>query len=295
MIPNLTFTDALNEFCEKANSNKCLKQNKISSYEICLKLLDMANGGNTIQWIKNAISQSKDYDICIDYVEQAYNNFLNLNPTVFTTTKKRSDVKSALMHFATFILSYFNAGAALLWGNLIKKHELAQLVAQTAIFPSKSVVDDVINGKIGRKENLLKNRPTQTPDDNPNASWDYMSSIRNCSQKRQTINGIYQDDNTRANQAIKHAILHTLNWKKKSKINYFSGFEACHIYDSVKDPNYYTSVMNIVLVPRAFAGLTDYYPYVKYVLKYRVYDLFGFYVGSTPPKQPKNYQKIKWR
>ena len=293
MIPNLTFTDALKEFCEKANSNKCLKQNKISSYEICLKLLDMANGGNTIQWIKNAISQSKDYDICIDYVEQAYNNFLNSNPTVFP--EEESDVKSALKYFATFILSYFNASAALLWGNLIKSHELAQLVAQTAIFPSERVVKDVINGKIGRKENLQKNRPNQNPNDNPNASWDHMSSIRCCSQKGQTINGIYQDDNTRANQAIKHAILHTLNWKKKSKINYFSGFEACHIYDSVKDPNYYTSVMNIVLVPRAFAGLTDYYPYVKDVLKYRVYDLFGFYVGSTPPKQPKNYQKIKWR
>ena len=290
---NLTFSDALDEFCAQATSMESLSPETIKSYRSHLNTLEKANGGATIQWIKDTISHSRDYSECIDFLIGLYDGFMLPIPATLTVKKRAPYIKSALVNFATFILSYFNASAAVLWGNMISNVHVAQLVAQTAIFPSQSVVDDVIAGKLGRKENLLSNRSYQK--DNPNASWDYMSSIRGSSQKGKMVDGLYHDFNTRANHAIKQAILHSLNWTKKSKVKYFSGFEACHIYDKVGDPNYYTSIMNLVLVPRAFAALTDHHDYVKEVLKYRVYELFRFTAGNPAPKPPKGYREIKWR
>ena len=286
MIPNLIFTDALNEFCAQAANKNYLTSGSINSYRSYLNTLESANGNNTIGWIKDAISDSDDYSTCINIIKQEFDSFNQSNPAAIPVNQ-RSKIKSALVSFATFIYSYLNAEAALLWGGLINEVQLAQLVADTAIFATPETVKDVKEGKKGRKENLGNG--------NPYASWDCMSSIRDIKNRGRIINGVYCDDNTRANHAIKRAVLDALQWGQNAKLSYFRGFEACHIYDLVKDRRYYTSIMNLVLVPRALAALTDHNEYVKKVLKYHVYKLFKFYVGSTPPKEPKNYQNIKWR
>lgn len=60
MIPNLTFTGALNEFCVQAASKNYLTSGSINSYKSYLNTLESANENNTIGWIKNAISDSDD-------------------------------------------------------------------------------------------------------------------------------------------------------------------------------------------------------------------------------------------
>lgn len=286
MLPNLTFTDALNEFCRQAADKKYLTPGSINSYKSYLNTLDSATGNQTIDWVKDAISQSSDYSTCINIIKQTFDSFNQSNPAAIPVGHK-SKLKSALVSFTTFIFGYFNAEAAILWGGIINEVQLAQLVADTAIFATLETVKAVKAGHIGRKENIGKG--------NPYASWDCMTSIRDSKNRGMIINNLYCDDNTRANQAIKRAVLDGLKWGKNAQLSYFKGFEACHIYDCVKNPNYYTSIMNLVLVPRALAALTDHNDYVKKVLKYHVYLLFGFYVGSTPPAAPKGYQNINWR
>ena len=112
-------------------------------------------------------------------------------------------------------------------------------------------------------------------------------------------NGIKLDDNTSANIAIKRAVLKGMTSSYgipgKSQL-LFGGFETCHIWDKTAyDEKYYSSLPNLVLIPRAIAGLTDHCDAVKDLLKYRSYDLFGAIPGLPVPARPSFYTKIIWR
>ncbi|MDE6266992.1 MAG: hypothetical protein K2M07_06570 [Muribaculaceae bacterium] len=286
MIPELTFSKTLNEFCNQASLQNYLTKGSVSSYKSYITSLDRANNNQTIDWIKEAISQSPDIQTFLNLIKHSFDSFCAKSPTAIPV-QNRNKIKSAFVSFATFIYGYFNAEATFVWGGIINEMQLAQLVAQTAIFATPDTVQKVKNGKLGRKENKGKG--------NPFASWDCMTSIRDINNRGKTINNIYHDDNTRANQAIKYAIRDGLKWGKNFKLSYFKDFEACHIYDDVKNPKFYTSIMNIVLVPRALAALTDHNEYVKNVLKYRAWELFGFTGNQSVVQMPKNYSNIKWR
>lgn len=208
MMLNLNFTNALTSYCTEAINRKVLTKGSSSSYKSYLNTLEKSNGQQTIAWIKDNISCSQDLATYITNVKQTFTSFINANPTAIPANQK-SKVQSAFYSFALYIFSYFNADADMLWSEVSDDFALAKLVASTAIFADLSVVKDVMNHKDGRKENLSKSsNPNTTP--NPSASWDCMSSIRNQQFKGKTINGLYCDDNTRANQAIKYAVLHSL-------------------------------------------------------------------------------------
>jgi len=91
------------------------------------------------------------------------------------------------------------------------------------------------------------------------------------------------DDNTYANVALKRAI---------GNATTFVGFETCHIWPlSCYDVRYHTLVPNLVLLPRAIAGLTDHDEHVQECLQYRAFELFGWYPGresEDPAKKPAN-------
>ena len=286
MLPKLNFQDALNGYCAEAVALNILTPGSAASYRSYLNALDSANGQQTIAWIKGNVAESAELAEFIDNSNQTFRNFVRANPGTIAS-KNQSKLKSAFLSFSLYIFSFFNADADQLWGTPIDDFQLAQLIAKTAIFADLDVVNQVIKGRIGRQENIDKG--------NSYASWDRMSSIRNIKYKRQVNNGLYCDDNTRANHAIKRAVLQSMEWGKYADIAYFRGFEACHIYDLVQDPRFYTSVMNLVLVPRALAALTDHNSYVQAVLKRRVYELFKFTAAGPIPAVPKNYQKIIWR
>lgn len=283
------FQMVLNEFTNSAK-DRHLSKNSINSYRSYLSALDSANSGKTLEWIKSAGSDSTDFNDFIAKIRTVFDGFVNGSPGALPAPKV-SDIKSAFTKFAIFFYSYFDATADILWATSIDDFRLAQYIAETAIFATPDTVKAVIAGTIGRKENKGKG--------NPYASWDNMSSIRDIKNKKQNLplNGklIYRDDNTRANIAIKSAVLYGLGWSPLSDFRKFHGFEACHIYDKVSDPRYYTSIMNLILVPRSLAALTDFNDYVKSVLKYRVFTLFNFTAGEPAPTMPHDYQKIVWR
>jgi hypothetical protein len=268
---NWDFVKALDLFKAYHYSRKLLKKGTLNNYCSWLRTLDKQNNGKTMQWLQDSL---KEVDR-LGYV-------LNQYASMATTTN--ANTKSALTSFANYILSSFDASNML---SVIDEELLVQLIAQTAIFAHLDTVEQVKNSLLGRKENRPNNGAK-----NVTASWDNCTSIRNKKLRGQTINGIYQDNNTRANQAIKRSILYTV----KASFRDLKGFEACHIWGLTNDPRYYTSVMNLVLVPRALASLTDHSETVKDALKYRAFELFGFVpAGQSEPKMPKNYNKLQWR
>lgn len=107
--------------------------------------------------------------------------------------------------------------------------------------------------------------------------------------KGDVVNGIRFDDNTYANIAIKEM----LGYKGDSK-KHIKNMFTCHIYDETcYDEDYHTKIENLVLIPKAIAQLSDYHDEVKLVLKYRAYELYGWYYpkDKEPPTKPSNYPK----
>ena len=107
-------------------------------------------------------------------------------------------------------------------------------------------------------------------------------------KRGQILDGVKLDDNTYAYQAIKRAV--------GIPNNCLVGFEACHIWpNTCYDPRYYTTIANLVLIPRAIAGVSDHDPEVQAVLQYRSYELYGWYPeGLQCPSKPAFYPKA-WR
>ena len=100
------------------------------------------------------------------------------------------------------------------------------------------------------------------------------------------IDGIRIDDNTYANRALKEAI---------SKSVKFENYEVCHIWPyTTYDERYHTLLQNLVMIPRVLARLSDYYPEVINVLKYRAWELYKWCPeGSEIPAKP-DYYPLNW-
>jgi predicted transcriptional regulator len=102
-------------------------------------------------------------------------------------------------------------------------------------------------------------------------------------QRGQRVGAVMLDDNTFANGAIKRAL-------GVSRADLL-GFEACHIWPlTCYDERYHTAIANLVLLPRALAGLTDHDDEVRAVLQYRSYELYGWHPAeASKPMRPESY------
>lgn len=103
----------------------------------------------------------------------------------------------------------------------------------------------------------------------------------------ETPDGLRLDDNTFANRVSKAALSH---------LGKFEGFAVCHIWpQTCYDEGYHTMPANLVLLPRALAGLTDHHPAVEQCLQYRAWELYKWFPDGQPqPEKPANYPG-NWR
>jgi hypothetical protein len=100
-------------------------------------------------------------------------------------------------------------------------------------------------------------------------------------------NGVRLDDNSYANLAIKRAA----GLGKSAE-----GFEACHIWPlTCYDERYHTAIANIVLLPRALAGLSDHAIEIQTALQYRAFELYGWFPENTPQPVKPEFYPSKWR
>lgn len=220
---------------------------------------------------------------------------------------------TALNNFITFIKGFENGLLRL--SSTISDLSLAKLIASNVIFADKSVIEEIIKGEFGSRNNIGKG--------NPYASLDHCQKQRNAKLKGTVVPSpvdpsfgpVTYDDNTYANRLFKDAIRKGLSNIGIEIINNksFKNFHVCHIWDevatpsgkikSVSDNRYFTSAANMVLCPSCIASITDHNDYVKSVLKYRVVELYGNLCQTgqlilpeplSSIKKPKNYSKIIW-
>lgn len=280
----IDIAEARNSFVENLESFGDLASGTIDNYSCYIGRLFKEIPALLAGWIDEALNDKdlKSSKEAIDKIMAMYDSYIPANPTLAEGYENIH--RSALKKFLVYVVGTRFADANLTFA--FDEFDLAKLVARTAIFATRDVVDAVKHGSLGAKCNLNVG--------NKYASWDNMTSMRDTSikgKKYRDGNGIWHDDNTRANYAIKKAINEGLGLECK-----FQGYESCHVWDFPGDTRYYTSIMNLVLIPRAIAGMSDHSDYVKEVLRYRVYELFGFVPGNTPvPSKPKNYDKLVWR
>lgn len=100
----------------------------------------------------------------------------------------------------------------------------------------------------------------------------------------------YLDDNTFPNRQMK-AALH----KRGIEVKHY---ETCHIWEETcYEFEYHTCYANLVLLPRAIASLSDHNENIRSILKYRAFELFGFFPkGKSIPQKPHNYpSENEWR
>ena len=104
----------------------------------------------------------------------------------------------------------------------------------------------------------------------------------------QKIGQLTLDNNSYANVAIKRAI--------GIEPERLIGFEACHIWPrSCYDERYHTLIANLVLLPRALAGLTDHDPQIAAALQFRAFELYGWHPAeAAQPQRPPDYPD-EWR
>ncbi len=109
-------------------------------------------------------------------------------------------------------------------------------------------------------------------------------------KKRQIVSQgnsqVYLDENSWINK----------DFKKITDMSGCKNYQTCHIWPGLAyKEKCFSAVANIVLLPKYIAAFSDFIPEIQDILKYRAYDLFGWYPedeGVAQPQEPKHYPKI---
>lgn len=304
------FTTLLEEF-KKSMTNSVGKEKAESYSEQLFKLSDDIKI-NLLTELKKSLAEIAG--------EKHDNPFLEgkLRALGSLAENEYTDCWEALVCLGKFVCGYTSNSVNVSSINIDNFDLLAcQLVAQSAIFCSQEVFNKIKEGKLGSNENK---KNVKKDEKNEEGAWFHHlyrritpEERKNLSKRRPIENGITLDDNTYANLAIKKAVLQDL---KKYGIHgnntkVFKDFWACHIWDKTcYNERYYTSVANLVLLPKSIAGLTDHCNAVKKLLQYEAWKRFGFKPkeecyyehyheeNRTPSDslhEPQYYNDVKWK
>lgn len=280
----------------KIPTNPHAKNPAKGQYAYYISLIINKYGGDVEAWLNSVINSQGGSPSPMDDALALFDKHFG---SIGIAPKTLSNYRRGYKALAESVLGFYNANVWAFSSNISRMNiNLIQLIPQNVLFASPDIVNEVILGKKGAKTNQGKG--------NPHASWDCMVHVRNTKQKKGrpvtcVVDGMTitcsADDNTVANQAIKKAILLSRGYNT-GDFSKFRNYEACHIWDEPYDPRYYASIANLVLVPRAFADLTDHCDPVKELLRYEAFKRFGNVSvpnGKTVPSRPKYYGNIIWR
>lgn len=302
-----SFDDLIQLYINDMKRYRYLEGGSLNDYPSRLKAVDTWNDRNSLKWIEDSMKNNNVAPITD--VENLYEDCIKRNGNTFGGSRKvTNNHKSNYLSFAKWMIGQYHAN---MWLSMDKSLDLEYciLIAKHALFCSIDIATEVKNGTKGGQTNTIG-----TNKGNKYFSW-FRDRCRRkdgdplkCRPYPQKENNvdmwgdnndheIFADDNTYANNAIKNAVKASLPWKGKNSV--FKDYEACHIWDGTcYDYRYHTSVFNLVLVPRAIAGLTDHNKAVKEMLQYEAARRFGVYprISGAAPKKPENYNKITiWR
>lgn len=286
----MQFNDIVADFINDMKNTSVLEKNSAKNYKSRLQKVNEWNNGNSIKWVIDAIKIAKNKkSAAISEVKKLYDGWKG---TVSHTDNLESECKTAYILFAKWLIGQYQAKV---WLSIDKNADLdfCKLIAKHALFCTYNDALLVENGTLGCKGHL--GSATFSWFDNKFRRISH-NDRQNGKKIGDVVNNVTLDNNSKANMAIKSAIAHSL--PIKGIFSEFSDYMACHIWDGTcYDEHYYTSVFNLVLVPTAIAGLTDYNDAVKQMLQYESARRFGVYPQVYPsPKKPHFFKQIiVWR
>ena len=151
---------------------------------------------------------------------------------------------------------------------------------------------DISNDSLNLAKTVAKYSYLPHPDTVSEINGAVFPSIRNqklrISVDESFESPIFLDDNTTPRWAMlwAHGIPMT---------NHPKGWTFAHIWATVKDPESYTNLANIVMLPECFASLTDKQAPVTNYFKYHSYSIYGWKDKKAPtPLKPEGFNEIKW-
>ncbi len=258
------------------------KSTTIKSYVKRLLIYDIKwNEGKTYSQL-DTIIKSKSSDPMADAM-----NFFNSAIQASTPANTINSFRCAYKSFCETIIGRYDANvwlSAKFSGRL--NMNAYEMIAETAIFASPGIVSDLINAE------------------NPHACWFinpyYIRDQKNVGKPTTDCKGrpCVGDRNQKANLAIKRAIYDSCKEVAIANIGSFCNYEACHIVPkSTNNRDYYTSIPNLCLIPRAIAGLSDHFQNIIDILNYHAITLYSlpYKKPTLSPSLMKIYSGLKWR
>lgn len=261
----------------------------IKNYVYWLNVYDGENEGHTFNQIKDIIEKKsntpmedamKDFDKVMSSVKSS-NILNNLN-----------NYRCAYKSFCETIIGRYNANVWLnaKFSKSRNNMNAYEMIAETAIFASPDIVSDLI----------AKGHPHACWFIDPNFNPYYIRDQKNVGKPTTDRRGrpCVGDRNQKANQAIKNAIYRSCLDVAIASIGGFCNYEACHIVpNSTNNRNYYTSIPNLCLIPRAIAGLSDHFQNIIDILNYHAITLYSlpYKKPTLSPSLMKIYSGLKWR
>jgi hypothetical protein len=105
------------------------------------------------------------------------------------------------------------------------------------------------------------------------------------------LNGqpILMDDNVTARWALlwSHGVPAT---------HHLRGWTFAHVWAEPKNPDAYTRLANLCMMPEYFGSLSDKEGPLCAFLKYHAWECYGWHPASTrPPSKPDGYDTVEWR
>jgi hypothetical protein len=113
-------------------------------------------------------------------------------------------------------------------------------------------------------------------------------------RRGEIVEGMMEDDNASPAEAFEFGT----GFRRRAG----SDVQCCHLYAASTDPDAYTDIRNIFMVPQCLAKLTDSQAatlptvHALHVLRYRAYILYG-YCGpsrSSAPIEPEGFEALAW-
>ncbi|MFC6047366.1 hypothetical protein ACFPYM_05900, partial [Methylobacterium hispanicum] len=113
-------------------------------------------------------------------------------------------------------------------------------------------------------------------------------------RRGEIVGGVMEDDNASPAEAFEFAT----GFRRGPGTD----VQCCHLYAASKDPDAYTDLRNIFMIPQCLAKRTDSQAAVLpslhalHVLRYRAFELYGYRGpgGTTEPGRPDGYDALRW-
>lgn len=114
--------------------------------------------------------------------------------------------------------------------------------------------------------------------------------VRNAARRGEIIEIDGQRVGLDDNKAPTDVFMWCNGWKRRPRDIQFN-----HVYTDSQDPESYACLANLCVTPSFLAKLTDTNPLVRDMLRYRVWDMYGWYPRrAEEPREPNGYRDLNW-